>query len=250
MSEKLFIGTSGWNYKHWRNSIYPEKFAARKWLAYMTERFNTVELNTSYYAIPTENAVRTWDTTVPHGFRFAAKLWRGITHYRKLKNSTDFIVRYLDVINCISKPHRGPILVQLPPNQGKDLAKLSDFVDDWRATDPEHWKLAFEFRNNDWLSPDTYKLLDRKHVALCIHDMHGKAAVDEPNDTPLIYLRRHGGGERHYEGSYSPAQIAHDAAHIRTWLGEGRTVYVYYNNDIGGHAYYNAIDLRAAIGQI
>jgi uncharacterized protein YecE (DUF72 family) len=241
---RLFVGTSGWNYKHWRNSIYPEGLPQREWLAFTASRFNTVELNTSFYRIPTEKSVLAWQEIAPAGFQFAVKLWRGITHYRKLINTGEFVMRFLDVMNHLQPRSRGPVLVQLPPNQGKDLAKLEAFIDEWHSLDDAKWRVAFEFRNPSWLSADVYKLLDRKRVALCIHDMQHAAAVDEPNDAKFVYIRRHGGSAGRYAGSYSPEQIGRDAARIREWLKEGRDVYVYYNNDIGGHAFRNALTLK------
>jgi uncharacterized protein YecE (DUF72 family) len=245
---KAYIGTSGWNYKHWRNEIYPPKLPQSKWLAYLCEHFNTVELNTSFYRIPKPESVQTWNSIVPPDFRFAVKLWRGITHYKKLKNAGTFIASFLEVIEHFDAKHRGPVLVQLPPNQGKDIAKLEAFIDEWRELDSSHWKLAFEFRNAAWLTQDVYDLLDRKRAALCIHDMMHAGAVDRPNDgSDFVYVRRHGSGEGRYAGSYSPEQIERDARKVRTWLNAGRSVFVYYNNDIGGHAFRNAIDLRRLV---
>ena len=241
----IYIGTSGWKYKHWREVIYPKGLAASKWLAFLSAEFNTVEINTSFYRIPTAKSVATWQSIVPPEFRFALKLWRGITHYRKLKNSGDLIQRFLDIIDPIAPRHRGPILVQLPPNQGLDLDKLDTFLHDWHSLAGREWRLALEFRNDAWLTPATNELLTRHHAALCLHDMHGKAAVNDPNHANLVYIRRHGSSDAGpYQGSYSPEQIRRDAHRIRRWNTEGKDVFVYYNNDIGGHAFYNARDLR------
>jgi uncharacterized protein YecE (DUF72 family) len=180
-------------------------------------------------------------------FVFALKLWRGITHYRKLKAAADLTERFLESAEVLARERRAPLLIQLPPNQGKDLPKLEQYIHEWRRLAPTPWDIAVEFRNPDWLQADVYKSLDRLRVALCIHDMTGKADTGMPNDAPFVYMRRHGSAGGRYAGSYSPEDIASDAGRIAEWVREGRTVYVYYNNDIGGHAWWNARDLRGAI---
>lgn len=245
---KAYIGTSGWNYKHWRNEIYPPKLAQSKWHAFIEEHLDTVELNTSFYRIPKPESVQTWNTIAPPGFRFAIKLWRGITHYKKLKNAGLFVANFLEVIDHFDVPHRGPVLIQLPPNQGKDLAKLAAFILQWRELDRANWKLAFEFRNPAWLSEDVYAVLDHHNAALCVHDMWNAGAVDRPNEgCDFVYVRRHGSGGGRYAGSYSPEQLERDARNILAWTERGRSAFVYYNNDIGGHAFRNALDLRRIV---
>lgn len=241
----IYVGTSGWNYRHWRELVYPKGTAQSKWLAWIAGEFNTVELNTSFYRIPTAKSMETWQSAVPPGFRFAVKLWRGITHYKKLKSSSGFVRRFLDVADTLAPGYRGPILIQLPPNQGLDPGKLDEFLREWRGIAHTGWRVAVEFRNDSWLTPETYRILDRHQAALCLHDMQGKASVDEPNDAKFVYIRRHGSSEAGpYQGSYSPSQLQRDAARIRAWNAEGKDVFIYYNNDIGGHAFYNARGLR------
>ena len=247
MGARAYIGTSGWNYKHWRNLIYEPKFPQKKWLGFMVENFDTVEVNTSFYRIPKPETVASWQESTPEHFVFALKLWRGITHYRKLKAAGDLTERFLLSSEALPLNRRAPLLIQLPPNQGKDLPKLEEYVREYRELAPTEWDIAVEFRHASWLEPDVYRSMDRLKVAICIHDMIGKGATDEVNDAPFAYVRRHGSAGGRYAGSYSPETIAHDSERIRGWVREGRRVYVYYNNDIGGHAFWNAKDLRAAI---
>jgi uncharacterized protein YecE (DUF72 family) len=244
---RAYVGTSGWNYKHWREAIYPRGLPQRKWLEQTAATFDTVEVNTSFYRIPKRETVEAWQAGTPADFVFALKLWRGITHYRKLRNAGDLTERFLQSAEALPVNRRGPLLIQLPPSQGKDLAKLDEYVREYRALAPSRWDIAVEFRNSGWLQPDVYRALDRLQAALCIHDMAGKGDAGTPNDVPFVYVRRHGSAGGRYAGSYSPEAIAHDAASVRSWVREGRRVYVYYNNDIGGHAWWNAKDLRAAI---
>jgi uncharacterized protein YecE (DUF72 family) len=244
---RAYTGCSGWNYKHWRNLIYPPKFAQKRWLGFMAERFDTVEVNTSFYRIPKRETVLAWQEATPERFKFALKLWRGITHYRKLTNSAGFTRRFLEVADALDPVRRAPLLIQLPPNQDKDLDKLRAYLDELGGLFGTPWKVAVEFRNNAWLTADVYRMLDDHRVALCIHDMVGKAATDHPNDVNFVYIRRHGTAHGGYAGSYSPEQLEHDANRIRSWVNEGRSVYIYFNNDIGGHAFWNAETLRSMI---
>ncbi|HYP09493.1 MAG TPA: DUF72 domain-containing protein [Bryobacteraceae bacterium] len=241
---RAYVGTSGWNYKHWRNLIYPPRFAQKRWLGFTAERFDTVEVNTSFYRIPKQETIACWQDSTPSHFKFAMKLWRGITHYKKLVNAPEFTRRFLDVIDVLEPDRRAPLLIQLPPNQGKDIAKLDNYLAELNTLFTVPWEVAVEFRNNAWLTPDVYQTLDKHRAALCLHDMQGKAAVEHANDAPFVYIRRHGTAAGSYAGSYSEEQLAADAARVRAWNREGKPVYIYYNNDIGGHAFWNAEKLK------
>ena len=247
MAPRAYIGTSGWNYKHWRHLIYPPKFAQKNWLSFVADRFDTVEVNTSFYRIPTPQTITAWQESTPDRFKFALKMWRGITHYKKLKNAGEFTQRFLDVADGLKPPRRAPLLIQLPPNQHKDLDKLDEYLRELKHLFTTRWDVALEFRHDSWLHPDVYRLLDKHRAALCIHDMPGKASVDEPNDVHFIYIRRHGTSEGLYSGSYSGEQLEREAARIRQWVKEGKSVYAYFNNDIGGHSFRNAEQLRSMI---
>lgn len=247
MRPRALVGTSGWNYKHWRGIVYPGGLAQSNWLRFCAERLDTVEVNTSFYRIPAAETVKGWQAAVRPGFRFALKLWRGITHYRKLVAAEDLTRRFLEAVSHLGAPYRAPVLIQLPPNQGKDTGKLRAYLEEWRARAGSGWQVAVEFRNDAWLDAGTYRVLDGAGAALCLHDMQGFGAVEVPNEVPFVYLRRHGSLEGRYAGSYAPEQLAREAARVASWVRSGRTVYVYFNNDIGGHAFWNALDLRARL---
>jgi uncharacterized protein YecE (DUF72 family) len=248
MPGRAFIGTSGWNYKHWRNLIYPERLAAKRWLHFMTQHFDTVEVNTSFYRIPKAESVSAWQQNTPGDFLFALKLWRGITHYRKLLNSGQFTANFLDVIQVLEPSRRAPLLIQLPPGQGKDLPKLMSYVNELRSLSDGAWRIAVEFRHSSWIDLETRQTLTSEDVALCVHDMEAKGETDQPNESSFVYVRRHGSGGGRYSGNYPPEAIASDARSIRNWIGEDRDVFVYYNNDIGGHAFWNAKELKRLVG--
>jgi uncharacterized protein YecE (DUF72 family) len=247
VAPRAYIGTSGWNYKHWRDSIYPPKLTQNKWLAFIAERFNTVEVNTSFYRIPRRESIIAWQEKTPKTFRFALKIWRGISHYKKLKNAGALTSRFLEAAEALERKRRAPLLIQLPPNQGRDVEKLEAYLKELQSLLTSPWEVAVEFRNDTWLHPDVYKALDRQQAALCIHDMPGRAATDEPNDVGFVYVRRHGTSEGRYAGSYSDEQLTTDATRIQSWTRSGKNVYVYFNNDIGGHAFRNADQLRSMI---
>jgi uncharacterized protein YecE (DUF72 family) len=247
VTPRAYVGCSGWNYKHWRNFIYPPKFAQKRWLGFMTEHFDTVEVNTSFYRIPKRETVSAWQDATPARFKFALKLWRGITHFKKLTDSGEFTHRFLEVAGVLEPVRRGPLLIQLPPNQGKDIEKLRLYLEELHSLFTTPWDIAVEFRNDAWLTPDVYRMLDEYQAALCVHDMMGKAATDQPNDVKFVYIRRHGTAHGRYAGSYSQEQLQADANRIRAWIKDGKSVYAYFNNDIGGHAFRNAQTLRSMI---
>jgi uncharacterized protein YecE (DUF72 family) len=234
-------------YKHWRGDIFEAGFAQRRWLSRIAESFDTVEVNTSFYRIPKRETVESWVSGTPSDFLFALKLWRGITHYRKLLNAGDLTERFLASAEAVPPDRRAPVLIQLPPHQKPNLPKLEAYIEEFRILSGGGWRIAVEFREDTWLIPATYDLLDRLEVGLCLHDMRGKGATDRPGSAPFVYVRRHGSSEQLYAGSYSPDAIQRDADNIVSWKKMGRDVFVYFNNDIGGHAYRNALALKSAL---
>jgi uncharacterized protein YecE (DUF72 family) len=241
---KLYIGTSGWNYADWKKRFYPQGLMQSQWLGYLAREFDTTEINNSFYRIPKSQYVQQWAGQVPGRFRFAIKLWRGITQYKKLDDCRDKLANFFATFAELPARKRGPLLVQLPPHQGRDIDKLDRFLDDVRdVTSPARWKVAVEFRNDGWLCDDVYRLLDRQGAALCLHDMAKRAAVNQPNDASFVYLRRHG-PRGNYRGGYSERELQRDAGNIRGWLRRGKTVFAYYNNDVEGHAIDNARRLK------
>ena len=237
---RAYVGTSGWSYDHWRNGVfYPERLPSGKWLAFLADRFDTVELNASFYRWPKPSTVAKWAETVPDGFRFAVKLWRGFTHYGRLEDPKDSLARFLALFDAMPVEKRGPLLLQLPPQMEVDAIRLDRFLARLTAA-AKGWQVCVELRNATWLEPGVVSILDRHGMALCVHDMVWAAPVAEPNaGAPFVYMRRHGPNSR-YGGTYSDERIAADAAAIRGWLAGGRDVYVYFNNDVGGHAVRDA----------
>ena len=248
---RTHIGTSGWSYKHWRGPVYPATLRQSDWLAFLMSHLDTVEVNSSFYRLPRPGMIARWNEFARPGFEFALKMWRGITHYSKLKNASQNVAKFLDVAEVLKPSIRGPMLIQLPPNQSADIEKLAAFLDEWKGTADSRWRLAIEFRHDSWLNPKTLAVLDRHRAAICLHDMGGKGAISELNrQAPFVYIRRHGPGEARYSGSYSAQHLEADASRIREWISSGRDVYVYFNNDIGGHAFYNALELKKLLAGV
>jgi len=244
---KCHIGTSGWCYAHWaKGRFYPQGLRQGDWLSFFARQFGTVEINSSFYRLPKVEMFTRWrDVTGPR-FRLAVKLWRRITHEKRLVDCAAALDDFLAAAGQLG-PKRGPLLVQLPPSMRKDVGLLEAFLADLkRAMGRVRWKVAVEFRDTGWLCDPVYELLDRRGVALCLADLE-RCPIAEPNDARFVYIRRHGPGGR-YRGCYSPKHITDDAGRIRGWLAAGRDVYVYYNNDVEGHAVDNARQLIAAVG--
>lgn len=233
------VGTSGWSYPHWaKGRFYPKGLKQGDWLRFFAEHFSTVEVNMTFYRLPTSGMVARWREVTPEDFRFAVKLWRRVTHEKRLSDCEGELKPFLEATAELG-PKRGPLLVQLPPSLRQDTDLLEGFLANLkRVVGDAPWRVTVEFRHKDWLSEATCAVLDRHGVALCLADMP-KCPFTEPNNASFVYMRRHGPAGS-YAGYYPPEQVADDATRVRGWLGQGRDVYVYYNNDIDGYAIDNA----------
>ena len=237
----VHIGTSGWHYKHWAGPFYPAKTSGSKMLAYYYEHFDTVELNNTFYRLPTARALENWRDSTPEGFCFAAKGSRFLTHMKKLKDPEQGLARFFEAIDIL-QPKLGPILFQLPPNWEIDRERFAHFLNAL----PAHHRYAFEFRNETWNVPEIYDLLARNGAGYCIFDLAGyQSPIEVTSD--LVYVRLHGPGGK-YQGSYSDAALTAWATRIQKWTRESKTVYLYFDNDQAGYAAYNALKLKQLFG--
>lgn len=243
VSAPLHIGTSGWTYKHWSGGVfYPEKMKQADWLPYFMTKFDTVEINMSFYRLPNEAMIQRWESVAPKGFYYSVKLWRMITHRKLLTDSAELTERFMGVVGGL-KAKRGPLLIQLPPRMKLDLDRLDEFLTMLKKImGRSRWQTAVEFRNPTWLTSETATLLTKHKAALVLHDMAGSAAT-EPNAADFIYIRRHGATGR-YAGEYTDDQLQAEARHIAGWLAQNREVWIYYNNDAAGAAVRNALRLK------
>jgi uncharacterized protein YecE (DUF72 family) len=235
------VGTSGYQYDHWKGVFYPAGLAKSRWLDYYSGHFDTVEINNSFYHLPPESSFDQWRKQAPPGFVYALKFSRYATHMRKLKDPAEPIKRFLGVAEKLSN-HLGPILAQLPPRWRANPGRLSDFL---RAV-PASRRWALEFRNRTWLCEEVYAILRKHNAALCVHDLIENHPA--PVTADWIYMRFH--GTAGHAGNYSTRQIKTEAEKICELLAQGLDVFVYFNNDVHGYALANALELRRFVGKM
>ncbi|MGA2193329.1 MAG: DUF72 domain-containing protein [Nitrospirota bacterium] len=231
-----YIGTSGWNYKHWKGPFYPDGMPDSKLLEFYSRRFRTVELNTTFYHLPLETSVKSWRDSVPEDFIFAVKASRFITHIKRLKDAGDAVKTLLGRMKPLGRK-MGPVLFQLPPTFGFDISRLEEFLDAL----PRGPRYAFELRNQAWFKPETYDTLSRHGAAFCVYDLKGVFAPREVTSS-IVYFRLHGPGGA-YAGSYGDDFLSGLAQSFARWIGEGKDVYCYFDNDEAGYAAKNALKL-------
>lgn len=237
----LRIGTSGWSYRHWRGQFYPEGLRVADQLDYYASKFDTAEINGSFYRLPSEAAVEAWRDATPDGFVFAWKASRFITHLKRLKDVEDSIELVFGRMGGLG-PTLGPALFQLPPNLKPDLERLEAFL----KLLPKSPRSTIEFRHPAWYDASTWDLLTRYRVALCISDHHD-APAPWKTTTDFVYVRGHGPTGR-YVGAYPQAELEAWAGRIKGWRRHGFDVYAYFDNDIGGHAPRDAERLKELTG--
>ena len=240
---KLWIGTSGWVYPHWRGVFYPDGLPTARWLDYYTRHFRTVELNNSFYRLPSEGAFRAWGEVAPEGFLFAVKANRFITHMKKLKDAAEPLGRFLGRARLLGDK-LGPVLYQLPPRWKCNLPRLRQFL----SLLPPDLLHAFEFRDRSWLNEGVFALLEEHGAAFCVISMPGFPCPLRAT-APFVYIRMHGSGVL-YGGCYSEDELRRWAERIEGFLDEGRDVYVYFNNDAFGYAVQNARRLGEMLGAL
>ena len=238
IADGLHIGTSGWHYRHWKGNFYPVELPSSQYLSWYIQHFKTVEINNCFYRLPTAAAVEGWRKQVPKDFSFAIKGSRFITHIKRLKDPDQALQTYLSRMELL-QGKLGPILFQLPPNWHVNLDRLETFL---QALPRKKHQYVFEFRDPTWYVPAVYQLLRRYRIALCLHDWRGEQSPQEIT-TDFTYIRFHGTTGK-YQGSYTPSMLQKWATLIQGWQQQLRNVYVYFNNDQGGHAIKNALQLQ------
>ena len=237
---RLFVGTSGWVYKGWAGSFYPEGLPARRHLQFYTSRFNTLEINATFYRLPLENGVRAWHDTAPDGFVYAVKGSRFITQMKKLNVEPKSIAIFSERIAPL-KEHTGPILWQLPPMLRKDAPRLDKFLRQL----PKRHRYAVEFRHPSWLDAEIFDLLEKHNTAFVpVSSMAMPMVLRVTSD--FVYIRFHGlnDGAAH---DYTSSELKPWAAFCRKCLQRGQDVYAYFNNDLNSRAPENARQFRAMI---
>jgi uncharacterized protein YecE (DUF72 family) len=204
---KLLVGTSGYSYKEWKGNFYPEKLPDREMLTFYAKQFRTVEINHSFYRMPTESALLNWAKSVPEGFRFALKANQQITHIKRLRDCASTLKRFLEVASVLNDgDHLGPILVQLPPA----------------------FLFAFEVRHPSWYTDETYAVLRQHQTALCLSETEKQTPPDVIT-APFTYARLR-------LENYTAKQLKTWRQRLDTWLDQGIDVYVYLKHEDAGKA--------------
>ena len=231
------VGCSGWQYKHWRGDFYPADVPGTRWFEHYAARFDTVEINNTFYRLPEEETFARWAERAPAGFEYAVKASRFLTHMKKLKDPEEPLDRLFTRMRPLSK-HLGPVLYQLPPGWKLDRGRLEHFL----QALPRRVRHVLEIRDPSWYADDVLALLERHNVALCLHDMKG-SATERIRVGPIVYVRFHGPTGQ-YNGGYSDERLRGWADWLHAQRAAGTDVYAYFNNDVGGHAPRDAVTLR------
>lgn len=223
----VLIGTSGWQYRHWRATFYPRGVAQREWLEYYAARFDTVESNAAFYRLPEKQTFADWADRTPDDFVWAVKVSRFLTHLKRLREPAEPVERFADRAKGLGRK-LGPVLLQLPPQLKRDDERLEETL----AEFPRGMRVAVEFRHNSWWAPGVQRLLEKHGAALCLADRHGPVTPTW-RTTDWTYLRFHH-GRAQPRSCYGRQALATWVHRIKDEFGQRPEAYVYFNND--GHA--------------
>ena len=232
------IGTSGWHYLHWRGPYYPADWPSAKMLSFYMADFDSVEINNSFYRLPTPEAVEAWRETTQPNFCFAVKASRFFTHMKKLKDPEVGLQKFSPLLQHFGDK-LGPVLFQLPPQWSCNPARLADFL----TALPRDYRYSFELRDPRWHTASIYRLLTKHNAAFCIYELAGfQSPLTVTAD--FVYIRLHGPGQKKYQGDYSQQTLKQWATRIRKWKSELSAIYIYFDNDQAGFAVKNARQLK------
>jgi uncharacterized protein YecE (DUF72 family) len=232
------IGCSGWNYAHWRERVYPKGLPTRRWLEHYASLFDTVEVNATFYRLPTRSAVAGWVEQTPDSFLFTVKASRYLTHIKRLTDMESGVARFYERIEPLVESDKlGPLLWQLPENFRRDDERLASALE--HLPPGRH---CFEFRHASWFEEDVYALLRKGGVALVIGDNPKRPFQTHELTADWTFVRFHY-GHRGRNGNYSERELEEWKRRIAAWRAKV-DVYAYFNNDWEGYAVRNALWLR------
>ena len=270
---RAFVGISGYDYKPWRGGFYPVELPVRRWLEYASRRFNSIELNGTFYSLKSPEVFQRWIDAVPAGFVFAVKGGRFLTHNLKLRRAEASLGNFFASGVLSLGVHTGPFLWQLPATYSFDAERLDSFMrllprdsTEGEATALQHdhrlrrahveaaaivpYRHAFEVRHPSYFHDEFYAVLREHRCAFVIADSAGKFPYAEEVTTDFVYVRLHGSRQL-YASGYTDEELDAWARRIQQWRaprGGGCDVYVYFDNDIGGHAPVDAARLGERVG--
>ena len=229
---QLFVGTSGWAYPSWKPGFYPEKLAQAKFLAYYATQLNTVEVNLTFRQLLKDTTAQKWITQTPNNFRFAIKAHQVLTHIKRLKNTDEFLPRFLSTIEPLAAAGKiGPVLFQLPPNMKADIELMRAFL----AGVPRGVRAAFEFRNQSWFADEVFSLLKEHNRALCVAETEERVTPDIVTADFCYY--------RYRKPEYSPDERRAMMDRMREHLSAGRDTYAYFKHEETPRGALYAVDL-------
>lgn len=235
------IGCSGWNYPHWREPVYPKGLPARRWLEHYASLFETVEVNSTFYRLPSRAAVERWVEQTPPSFVFAVKASRFLTHVKRLADLAPGIERFYDRLQpLVESPKLGPVLWQLPASFRRNDERLASALA--RLPPGRH---CFEFRHPSWFGPETYALLREHGAALVVGDHPQRPFQAHELTAEWTYVRFHY-GSRGCDGNYSERELEEWGRRIAGWRVRAE-VFAYFNNDWEGYAVRNALWLKGRL---
>jgi uncharacterized protein YecE (DUF72 family) len=237
----IYIGTSGWSYKGWAETFYPSELPVSRHLTFYSTKFPTVEINSSFYRLPTEKAFDDWSRTVPSGFLYSVKGSRAVTHFKRLRPGAKSLDLLLNRSKLLGK-HLGPMLWQLPGTLKKDLPRLEAFL---RTLNRRIYH-AIEFRDPSWVDKEVFEILRKYRVANVALSSKAMPSCFELTAS-FVYVRFHGleGGASH---DYSDDELRPWATFLKDCAGRGVKGFAYFNNDLNTRAPLNARRLMDLVG--
>ena len=239
---RFYIGTSGWSYDHWQGILYPHPTPVSRRLPFYLQRYDTVELNYSYYRWPADKTFAGWHERLPDDFVMTVKASRGLTHFARLLHPEKWLERITRGVVLLHE-NMGVLLVQLPPKMACDYPRLEYFLEQV----PPWLRVAVEFRHPSWHTEEIFDLMEQKGAAYCIMSGANLPCILRAT-APFVYVRLHGPDPHYlYGGSYSDDDLRWWAERMREWQAAGRDVFAYFNNDWGGNALRNADTLKAIL---
>jgi len=217
---KLFAGTSGWAYPSWKPDFYPQKLAQKNFLPFYASQLNSVEVNFTFRQLVKESTVQKWLGETPEGFRFSVKAHQVITHIKRLKNTADFVPRFLSTVQPLAQAGKmGPVLFQLPPNMKADRGLLEEFLDGLPRGVPS----AFEFRHPSWFSEEIFEALKKCNRALCVAETEERVTPDVVTADFCYY--------RYRKPTYTSEERRAMVNRLQEHRAAGRDVYAFFKHE-------------------
>ena len=234
----LYVGTSGWAYPSWKPAFYPEKLAQKKFLNFYASRLNAVEVNFSFRQLLKETTIANWLVETPEHFRFTIKAHQVLTHIKRLRDTDEFLKRFLGTLESLERARRmGPVLFQLPPNLKADQGLLADFL----KSLPRSVKAAFEFRHESWFAEATWDTLRERNVALCVAETEERSTPDVVTADFAYY--------RYRKPSYTPDERKAMVVRLEQHLAASRDVFAYFKHEETPEGALYAVDVLEAAGR-